>query len=165
MQKILIPVDGSELSLDALRYGLHLLGQGLQAQFVLANVQEPPSLYEMLTVRDPQILEGVSTSAATHLLEAARALCDAARASYECEIASGDPAHTLIDIVERHACDCVIMGARGKSGLAGPLLGSVSQVMVHDCPVPVTVVKHAAPEESLIEADTETEAAQGVDAA
>ena len=147
MLKILIPVDGSELALDAVRYALRLLEQGLQAEFVLANVQEPASLYEMLTARDPEILEGVSAGAGAHLLESAQALCDAAGAVYECEIASGDPAHTLIDIVERYGCDAVIVGARGKGGLTGSSLGSVSQVLAHDCPVPVTVVKHATPDE------------------
>jgi nucleotide-binding universal stress UspA family protein len=155
MLKILLPVDGSELALDAVRYGLRLVEQGLKAEFVLANVQEPASLYEMLTVRDPEVLEGVSAGAGAHLLEGAQALCDAAGASYECEIASGDPAHTLIDIVERYGCDAVIVGARGKGGLTGSSLGSVSQVLAHDCPVPVTVVKHAQPEEALAEETAE----------
>ena len=148
MHKILIAVDGSELSLDAVRHGLDLVQQGLRASFVLANVQEPPSLYEILVMHDPQLVEGVSTGAGEHLLEAARALCDAAGVSYECEVASGDPAHTLIDIVERYGCDAVLMGARGKSGLTGQAVGSVSEAMVHACPVPVTVVRHAQPEET-----------------
>lgn len=159
MLKILIPVDGSELSLDAVRHALGLVQQGLRAQFVLANVQEPPSLYEMLTARDPQVLEGVSTGAGAHLLEGAQALCDAAGVKYECEIASGDPAHTLIDIVERFGCDAVVMGARGKGGFSGSLLGSVSQELAHACPVPITVVKHAEPQEPMAETDEQESAA------
>ncbi len=34
--KILLPVDGSELLLNAVRYALHLQHDGLQASFVLA---------------------------------------------------------------------------------------------------------------------------------
>ena len=52
------------------------------------------------------------------------------------EVAAGDPAHTLIDIVERHGCDAVIMAAGSGEGE----LGSVSQHMVDHSPVPVTVV-------------------------
>lgn len=147
MLKILIPVDGSELSLDAVQHGLHLVGQGLQAEFVLANVQEPASLYEMVVVRDPQVLQGVSAGAGAHLLEPAEALCKAAGVACELEVASGDPAHTLMDIVERYGCDAVIMGARGKGALRDALLGSVSQEMIHACSVPVTVVKHVLPDE------------------
>ena len=144
MRKILIPVDGSQLCLDAVRHGLDLVAHGLRAEFVLANVQEPPSLYEIITVRDPDILEDVSASAGAHMLEQARALCDSAGVAYECDIASGDPAHTLIDLVERHGCDSLIMGAGSRGGLAGSLLGSVSQEIAHACPVPVTLVKHAS---------------------
>jgi nucleotide-binding universal stress UspA family protein len=145
--KILIPVDGSELSLDAVRHGLGLRRQGLVADFVLANVQEPASLYELLTMRDPQLVQGVSASAGDHLLQSARQLCDAAGIGYECEVASGDPAHMLLDIAERYGCDAIIVGARGRGGLAGPVLGSVSQVLAHDSPIPVTVVKHVAPDD------------------
>ena len=89
MLKILIPVDGSDLSLDAVRHALRLRRLGLNADFVLANVQEPASLYELITIRDPQRVQGVSASAGEHMLEGARQLCDAAGVGYECEIASG----------------------------------------------------------------------------
>lgn len=145
--KILIPVDGSELSLDAVRYALGLRRQGLNADFVLANVQEPASLYELLTIRDPERVQGMTASAGDHLLEGARQLCDAAGVRYEHEVASGDPAHTLLDIAERYGCDAIVVGARGHGGLAGPMLGSVSQVLAHDSTLPVTVVKHARPDE------------------
>ena len=36
--KILLPVDGSELSLEAVRFAVRLLKNGLQGTVVLANV-------------------------------------------------------------------------------------------------------------------------------
>lgn len=151
MLKILVAVDGSELSLDALRHALHLRGEGLAAGLVLANVQEPASLYEMLTVRDPQRLQGLTASAGEHLLQAARQLCDAAGVDYELEVASGDPAHTLVDIAERYGCSAILAGARGKGGLGGGDLGSVAQELMHVSPLPVTIVKHPQAEERLRE--------------
>jgi nucleotide-binding universal stress UspA family protein len=147
MYKILIPIDGSELSLDALRHGLQLVRQGLRASFVLANVQEPASLYEIVTARDPAILHDVAEGAGAHLLQAAQALCEAAGVQHESEIASGEPANVLIDIIERHGCDAVIIGAGSEGSLSGALLGSVSQAVAHASPVPVTLVKHVLPQE------------------
>ena len=144
MQKILIPIDGSDLSLDAVRHALTLRRQGLEVEYVLANVQEPASLYEMLTIRDPERVQGMTASAGDHLLERAREMCDAAGASYECEIASGDPAHTLLEIAERFSCHAIIVGARGHGGLLGTHLGSVSQVLAQTSSIPVTIVKHVA---------------------
>ena len=66
---------------------------------------------------------------------------------YETEIGLGAVASTLVDMVERCGCDMLIIGARGLGGLRGAFLGSVSQSLVHISPVPVTVVKHAEPQE------------------
>ena len=157
--KIMIPVDGSELSLDAVRHALELVQQGLRAEFVLANVQEPASLYEMVLARDPQVLLGVRTGAGAHLLEPAEALFQAAGMPYECEVASGEPAHALIDVVERHGCDAVIMGARGRGGLGSELLGSVAQAIAHNCAVPVTIVKHVQADETVAQTAQESQPA------
>jgi nucleotide-binding universal stress UspA family protein len=151
--KILLPLDGSESALEAVHHALHLVREGLNAQFVLANVQEPTYLYEMVLAPDADVLERVSGAAGAHSLEAGEALLKAAGVEYEREIASGDPAHTLVDIVERYACDAVIMGARGMGRLRRAMLGSVSHEMLHAAPVPVTIVKMppAAPAEAADE--------------
>lgn len=159
MLKILIPVDGSELSLDAVQHALHLVREGLRAEFVLANVQEPASLYELVVARDPKVIEGATAGAGAHLLAPAEALCRAAGVAFESEVASGDPAHTLVEIVERYGCDAVIIGARGKGGITGELLGSVSQAVAHASPVPVTVVKHVTPEVPEADLGDDTELA------
>ena len=98
--KILLPVDGSEISLEAVRFAIRMARDGLNTSVVLANVQEPSTLYELVVAHDPQVLEQVSASAGAHTLLAAQALLDEAGIAYECEVASGDPAHTLVDIVE-----------------------------------------------------------------
>ena len=80
MLKILVAVDGSELSLDGVRHTLQWLQQGLQATVVLAHVQEPASLYELVTSRDPDLIAAASVEAGEHLLAPARALLEAAGA-------------------------------------------------------------------------------------
>ena len=140
--KILLPVDGSEESLDAVRHALLLIREGLRASVVLANVQEPASLYELLRAHDADVIEGISRGAGQHSLEAAAALCAAAGVEAEQEIATGEPAHTLHDIAERMGCDLIVMGARGKGGTRGTRLGSVAHAMLHDAALPVTIVRH-----------------------
>ena len=141
--KILLPVDGSAASLQAVREALHMIQGGLRASLVLANVQEPATLYEMLLAHDPEVIEQVSAKAGLHLLEPARALVRAAGVEHEIEVASGDPAHTLIDILENFGCDMVVMGARGMGTLRSALLGSVSHEVLHAAQVPVLIVKQA----------------------
>lgn len=76
----------------------------------------------------------------------AEALFNASGVPYEREIASGEPAPALIDMAHRHGCDAIIMGARGRGALHSALLGSVSQRVVQDAAVPVTIVKHGRAE-------------------
>jgi nucleotide-binding universal stress UspA family protein len=139
--KILLPVDGSELSLEAVRFAIRMVLAGLRADAVLANVQEPANLYELLMVHDPELINRASADAGLHALQAAQKLLDAAGVQYECEVAKGDPAHTIIDIAERFACDLVVMGARGNSAVRSAMLGSVSNEVLHASPVPVMIVK------------------------
>lgn len=140
---ILLPVDGSELALDAVHHALDLLREGLRANFVLANVQEPTYLYEIVLAPDVALLEAASFDAAVHALAGAEALLQGAGARYEREIAHGNPGKTLLEIAERFACDAIIIGSRGAGSLRSALLGTVSQTVLQEATVPVTVVKHA----------------------
>ena len=139
--KILLPVDGSAAALDAVRYAIRLAGDGLQMSVVLANVQEPMHLYEMLLARSAEVIEQASADAGAHALQPAEALLRNAGLQFESEVAAGDPAHTLIDILERFGCDMVVMGARGTGTLRSAMLGSVSHEMLHAAPVPVLIVR------------------------
>ena len=139
--KLLIPVDGSELSLEAVRFAVRVLLAGLRGEVVLANVQEPASFYELIVAHDPEAIDHASADVGVHALLSARALLDAAEVDYECEVAKGDPANTIIEISERFACDLIVMGARGASALSSAILGSVSSEVLHASAVPVMIVK------------------------
>lgn len=157
MLKILIALDGSTLALDAVHHALALVHNGLRASVVLANVQEPASLYELVVSRDPQRIAQASEAAGEFLLASARALLEAAQVPYEVAVGVGDPAHTLVDMVESLGCQMVVMGARGQGALSSALLGSVSQAVAHASPVPVTIVRPAqAAEEAqeVLESDS-----------
>jgi len=139
--KILLPFDGSAVALEAVRFVIRMAADGLDSSVVLANVQEPATLYELMVAHDPQVIEQISAAAGVNTLQAARALLDAAGLVYEEEVASGDPAHTLVDILENYGCDFVVMGASGTSALRSALLGSVSNEVLHAAGVPVMIVK------------------------
>ncbi|MEO8545732.1 MAG: universal stress protein [Betaproteobacteria bacterium] len=152
--KILLPVDGSELSLKAVRTALAMRQQGLSTELVLANVQEPANLYEMMTAPDPEVLERVSQEAGIDILAPAEGLLKEAGVEYEREVAGGDPAHTIVDIAERYRCELIVMGARGNGALRSALLGSVSSEVLHAASMPVMIVKADEVTDSNDENDT-----------
>ena len=140
--KILLPVDGSEAALDAVRHALHLQRQGLRASFVLATVQELTYTYELMLAPGADVLDRVTGAVGARALKSAEALFEAAGLTFEREIGSGDPAPTLLEIAQRCECEAIIMGARGHGALRSALLGSVSQAVLQASPLPVTIVKH-----------------------
>ncbi|WOB06028.1 universal stress protein [Piscinibacter gummiphilus] len=139
--KILLPVDGSEHALDAVRHVIALVRDGLNATVVLINVQEPTYLYEMVLAPNADVLERVSGAAGHHSLEGAEDLLRQAEIEFEKELLSGEPAPTILEAGERYDCDAVVMGARGRGVVRSAVLGSVSQRVLHGSPVPVTIVK------------------------
>ena len=142
--KILLPIDGSENALEAVRHALWLLQSGLRASFVLANIQEPASLYEVVVAHNAALIEQISEAAAAHSLAPAQALLSAARAEFETEIGHGDPGHLLLDIAERYECELVIVGARGQDVGESGALGSVATALLQHARAPVMVVRRPA---------------------
>ena len=139
--KILLPVDGSPMSLEAVRHAIRMMREGLRMSCVLANVQEPGTLYEVLVAHDVDVVDDVRAKAGVHLLQGGEALLTQAGIEYEIEVASGDPAHALVDIIENYACDAVVMGACGAGPDSSATLGSVALALTRSSPVPVTVVR------------------------
>ena len=141
MIKILLPTDGSLRALDAVRHAIRLVGSGLRAQFVVANVQSPANLYEMVVAHDPDVIQKVSDAAGHDLMRPALKLLHAAGLDAVQEVATGDAAHMLLEILENHGCDAVLVSARGGSESDDMSPGSVAQALLDDCTVPVTLVK------------------------
>jgi nucleotide-binding universal stress UspA family protein len=144
--KILLPIDGSPDALDAVRHALHLVHEGLHASFVLANVQPPANLYEVVVAHDVAVIEKLRSDAGADLLQPAEALLSAAGVDWESEVVGGDPAAVLVEMVERYGCDAVVMGTHGAGSLRSALLGSVSGALLRHSPVPVTVVRRTEPD-------------------
>jgi nucleotide-binding universal stress UspA family protein len=143
--KILLPVDGSSLALEAVHHAIRLVRDGLKAGFVLANVQEPSSLYEVVVLHDADALQRMALEAGQDAIAPADKLLTEAGIEHESEIASGDPAHTLMDVAERYQCNAIIMGAHGV-GESGAALGSVAQAVLRSSRIPVMIVRPHDPD-------------------
>lgn len=147
--KILLPVDGTELSLHETRFALRLVREGLSASFVLANVQEPASFYEMVTAQDMQLIDNAAQEAGEDLMASSALLLQEAGADYETAVISGDPAQAMLELIEMHRCDMVVMGSRALGVIRRAFEGgSTSRRLIQDSPVPVLLVKPPVHEET-----------------
>jgi nucleotide-binding universal stress UspA family protein len=142
--KMLLPVDGSTAALMAVRHALDLAEQGLESEFVLVNVQPPPSLYEVVVAHDADVIQQVRGAAGADLLRDAEAMMEAAGRTWEAEVVGGQPAEMIVELSENFGCDAIVMGACEIGNGEG--LGSVARAVIQHSRVPVTVVR-AQPEE------------------
>jgi nucleotide-binding universal stress UspA family protein len=149
---ILVGVDGSEPSLDAVRAGLALLGG--ERHVVLVTTLEP---------LDPMLVTGTGMAGGTMSTEtfeqtnqeqedeARRLVTEAADAlgltsTAELRVERGNPGPTLCALAEELGADAIVLGSRGRGGLKRAVLGSVSDHVVRNAPCPVIVTGPKADE-------------------
>lgn len=142
MQRILLPVDGSEAALRAVDHVLKKIGQFKEpVEIHLLNVQL--ALRQGVTefVSQKQ-LDSYHHDEGIKDLASARAKLDAAKVPYQFHIGVGEePAVVIARYAQDKKCDQVVMGTRGLSSVAGILLGSVTIKVIHLVDVPVLLVK------------------------
>jgi len=140
MKRILVPVDGSEASLRALRHAAQRAREG-QGEVHLLHV-EPPMAYEELRAYAlrPE-LEQLREDACGRVLKAAAATLAAEKVPCAEHLQRGEVAHTIARFASAHQIDEVVMGTRGMGALGAIFVGSVAQRVVHLADVPVTLVK------------------------
>jgi nucleotide-binding universal stress UspA family protein len=138
--QLMIAVDGSLESLQAVHKAIALVDAGLRAHIALVHVQQPASWLELAT-HDADDIATAAVEAGEHLMGAAMALLDAQGVGYTTEVVLGEPASVLVDMAQEVQADLVLIGARGMGAIESVLVGSVSKALVTRCTQPVLVVK------------------------
>jgi len=137
---ILVPVDGSEQSFDALEYAIAEFGEATITVLTVLDPAEVGAGTEIaMTVNADEWMATAEKRAEGHF-ERARELAGA-DVDLRTETEIGRPARTIVDVVEEGGFDHVVMGSHGREGVSRILLGSVAETVVRRSPVPVTVVR------------------------
>jgi nucleotide-binding universal stress UspA family protein len=61
-------------------------------------------------------------------------------------LAGGDPAQEIERVAREHACDLIVMGTHGRTGLTRLFMGSIAEEVVRLAPCPVLVAKWHQPD-------------------
>jgi nucleotide-binding universal stress UspA family protein len=137
-EKILVAVDGSDHSLKAAKLAGDLARLSSGTLRVVTVYEEVPSylgepnLSQMIAMRSKKA-EEVVDKAIKQIGEIPGAC--------ETEILSGDPAESILQVVDAFDIDLIIMGTRGQGSIKSLLLGSQSHKVLSAAPCPVLVVR------------------------
>jgi nucleotide-binding universal stress UspA family protein len=140
--KILVPVDGSQPSLRAVRLAIQMTREEPGSSIALVNVQNTGTLeFGDLGASTPALLRQAVLREGNAALRRAIALCKAAKVKFSADIEAGAIAETAARLAKKKRVDHIVMGTRGLGGVRGLLLGSVATQIIHLASVPVTLVK------------------------
>jgi len=135
---ILVPVDGSKVSEDAVRYVIGLARSGMSMRVHLLNVQPEAASRSDYEKREALALQIMAADQAT---EGARALLAGASLDFERHFRIGAAAEVIARLARQKRCHKIVMGTRRLNTLAGFLLGSVASRVLRLTAVPVTLVR------------------------
>lgn len=120
--RILVPMDLSEPSIEALRLAVSIamrVGARLTVLYVDASTlpgdEHPPGVHRAVASEVPESV------------------------AVEIVFEQGDPSECINRIASEGDHDLVVMGTHGKTGLERVMLGSVAETVVRTCSVPVLV--------------------------
>jgi nucleotide-binding universal stress UspA family protein len=141
--KILLAVDGSKPSLDAVDCLIEHAGwYRAKPQVELVTVHLPvPKLPRMgMAVGKEQIAKYYQEEGEANLAAAKKKL-DAARVGYRQQVLVGPIAETIVKHAKDSGCDLICIGSRGMSELGKMLLGSTVTRVMQLSALPLLLVK------------------------
>jgi nucleotide-binding universal stress UspA family protein len=136
---ILLAVDGSEHGLHAAKAAGDLV-RAIKSQVLrIIVVYDPvpgnlgePNLSQTIAARQEEAQE---------VIENAMKELGEIPAEIHTEIIEGQIADKIVDVASIRNSNMIVMGSRGRTGLASALLGSNSQKVISNAPCPVLIVK------------------------
>ena len=141
--KILLAVDGSKSSLDAVQSFVdHVDWYRDKPQVQLVTVHLPvPKLPGMGAAVGKSQIEQYYQQEGEQKLAAAKRKLDAAKIPYEPHVLVGPVAESIVKHAKGTRCELIYIGTRGMTELGKALLGSTATKVLHISDIPVLLVK------------------------
>ena len=139
VEKVLIPVDGSDSSKNAAKYGAHLVNSR-EPKIYLLNVWEPVTM--TIGGEMAEKVRKSSEAKSMAILEEYRKLLEPCGLEVELISRSGRPDYVILNVQEELDCDLIVIGSRGLSVLENVIMGSVVTRVLEGASCPVLVTRN-----------------------
>ncbi len=138
-RKVLLAVDGSQLSLAATRCVAALFANdGGSTEIVVANVQHGTRFVELAMGPTERAMEDKRVHIGRAAAHEACELLDRAGLRYELDVRTAEDVASAIDGCARdHGCSLIVIGPRGLGRFGDFVLGSVATKLIHHSKIPV----------------------------
>lgn len=131
-EKILVPLDGSDLAELALPYAQEL-ALGFRSEVVLVHINEPAeSEYQHM---HQLYLEDIAGQMRKRIKRVTPL------------VIPGKPAEGIIDYADKKGVSLIVMTSHGRSGITAWVVGSIANKVLHATRVPLLLIKAAQPQQ------------------
>ena len=154
--KILVAVDKSEESQQALRYTCHLLEHfeaDVDALYVKPNLVDSvaESSYAPFTTRkDVEKSIAAEEDKTVEEIFQACEICLGGKVPCAPLVAVGDPADEILNTAHEGMYDLIVLGSQGRSSIRGFLLGTVHAKILHHALQPVLLMRNFRPIQKIL---------------
>jgi len=139
--KILVTVDGSDISSRALKFALKLAKQSAANSSVTVLHVDPPVFPGVERRIGKEAVLAYHEDNHAHAFKAVRKALGRTQVAVEEVTAVGEIAATILAVAAKRKTDLLVMGSHGRSAVKGVLLGSVSSKVIAQTTIPVTIVR------------------------
>ncbi len=140
--KILIPVDGSKPSLNAVKYVVKLAKNSRSpVNVTLVSVHDDVGLNHVKQFVSKSVVDDYLREISEKELKSAQKVLVAAGIKHNMAIKYGHISEEIIALANKDKVDIIVMGVKGRSGLLDVLIGSVAQRVSSSAKQPVLLVK------------------------
>ena len=148
IKKILVAIDGSKSSDNALDFALDLAGK-YSSHIILISVFNPPTVSYLtspamvyIPVDTTKHSEGIRVYHDKMLSDALnKAKSIKKDLKVEKKLVEGRPADKIVETAKEGKFDLIVIGSRGLGGIKEFFLGSVSDRVADEAPCPVLIIK------------------------
>jgi len=139
IERVLVPVDGSDYSKNAAMYAAHLVN-ARNPKIYLLHVTEPITM--TIGGHEAEVLRKEAYDAATEMLDGYRKLIESSGLEVEFVIREGRADYEILNVQEELDCDLIVIGSRGLSELESVIMGSVVSGVLEEATCPVLVTRN-----------------------
>lgn len=138
---ILVPVDDADPATDALDFAVENYPD---ASITALHVVDPSKSSAAISIEGAatytDVLESRKGQAEDLLAEMSERVAERG-VSIETEYVVGEVDRSIVEYIDEHDIDHVVIGSHGRSGATRVLLGSVAESVTRRSQVPVTVIR------------------------
>ena len=138
INKIMVPVDGSEYATRAARYATDM-ARLMDSEILLIHCHKPfPAI-----LGEPYFQKAINKilKKSSDLLDPYKKIVQDAGVPFIDRILEGPAAQAICEVAKIEKIELIVMGCRGRNDLEGLLLGSCTHRVLKTAPCPVLVVR------------------------